>query len=253
MIRDAIGEPFDERLSLFRDRLHEIHDGSLELPLLRFRTQEQHALHAIARTVGRSQIPNTYFQELAEGYRIESSVKRYATWSSLEKFCYHTGGVVGLIVAAVLGVTHSGAGAHAVELGNAVRFTAILCNLKTDWASGRLCLPLQDLVRFGYREKDIGNGVVNAAFRELMAFEVARARELFRRGSEGICWLADDGSRLAVSAIVANYIGLLSEIERQGYDVFARRPSLSAGQKLRRMPTAWRLARRKPDQPLPRV
>jgi phytoene/squalene synthetase len=47
--------------------------------------------------------------------------------------------------------------------------------------------------------------------------------------------------------------GVLAAIERQGYDVFGRRVGLTAGQKLRRVPAAWRLARRTPGRPVPRV
>jgi phytoene synthase len=182
---------------------------------------------------------------------MDLTVKRYATWRSLEKYCYHAAGVMGLIVGAVLGLTSSGAGAQAVHLGNAIRLTTILCNLKPDWERGTIYLPLEDLVRFRHGEKELGRGVVNGAFRELMRFEVARARELFRLGGDGICWVADDGCRLAASAVAVIYSGLLDAIERQDYDVFARRPRLTTAQRFRLLPAAWRLSRRKHDQPLP--
>jgi phytoene synthase len=86
-----------------------------------------------------------------------------------------------------------------------------------------------------------------------MKFEISRARQLFTDGAEGLCWLGDDGSRLTVSAMAATSAGLLDSIERQGCDVFARRPALSAGQKLRRLPVAWSLSRRRPGERLPDV
>jgi phytoene synthase len=132
-----------------------------------------------------------------------------------------------------------------------MRLTHILRDLGSDWDRGRLYLPLEDMVRFGYREKDLANRVVNDAFVNLMRFEVARARELLRLGAEGICWLGDEGSRLAASSTAVAHIGLLNAIERQGYDVFTRRVDVSPAQKFRRLPATWRLARRKHDQPLP--
>jgi len=109
------------------------------------------------------------------------------------------------------------------------------------------------MARFGYSERDLSKGVVNDNFRALMKFEIARARQLFREGSEGLCWLAGDGSRLTASAMAVTYSGILRAIERQGYDVFARRAHLRFAEKLARVPRAWRLARRQPDQRLPRV
>ena len=96
-------------------------------------------------------------------------------------------------------------------------------------------------------------GVVNEPFRQLMRFEVDRARGLYRAGAAGLVHLADDGSRFTASAMGVIYAGILSAIERQRYDVFTRRARLSMPQKLWRLRAARRLARRWPDRPVPDV
>ena len=244
----------DGRLMMLRDRLDEIYDGQLELPLPASRSEAQHALRAFELTVRRYDIPKQHFLDFAHGRRTDLTVRRYATWGSLEKYCYHAAGVVGLMMAGVFGVTHSGAGAHAVKMGNAMRLTAILRDVREDHERhGRIYLPLEDLTRFRYSERDLAGGVVNDNFRELMRFEVARARTLYHEGAEGLCWLAGDGSRLAAATMATVHSGVLDAIERQQYDVFARRARLTTPQKLRRLPLAWRLARRGSDEPLPDV
>ncbi|HEY7086801.1 MAG TPA: phytoene/squalene synthase family protein [Tepidisphaeraceae bacterium] len=245
--------PLDARLALFRARLDEIYESRLDLPLPEFRTESQHALHAFSLTVHRYEIPKQYFLDLAEGCRMDLVVSRYATWNSLEKYCYHVAGVVGLIMSCIFGLQHSDAKHHAVTMGNAMQLTNILRDVKEDWDRGRVYLPLEDLARFRYSERDIEQGVVNENFRELMRFEIARARKLFHDGSDGLCWLAGDGSRLTASAMAVVYAGILDAIEQQRFDVFSRRAHLSLGQKLARLPASWRLARREPDQPLPNV
>ena len=192
MIRTAIDQPgdadgrfrapsacgpsdLDHRVALFQDRLNELYDARLELPLPQFRSEEQHALHAASIAVRRYQIPRQHFLDLAEARRRGLGVKRYATWNALEKHCQGVGGSVALILSGVLGLTNSGAALQAVRMGIAFRLTAILRDLKTDWSRGRLYLPLEDLVRFGYSEKDLARGTVNDAFVGLMKFEVARA------------------------------------------------------------------------------
>jgi phytoene synthase len=265
MIREAICQPdeagavegtcgpsdLDHRVSLFRGRLDEVYEGRLELPLVQFRTEEQHALHAFSVAVRRFEVPRRYFVDLAEARRRDVTVKRYATWNALEKHCQGVGGTVGLILSGVLGLTNSGAALQAAYLGSAIRLTAILRDLKRDWARGRVYLPLEDLVRFGYGERDLGRGRINDAFVSLMKFEIVRARELYRLGAEGICWLGDEGSRLMVSTLALAHGGILDAIERGGYDVFGRRVELTTAQNLRRLPAAWRLARRRHDQRLP--
>jgi phytoene synthase len=160
---------------------------------------------------------------------------------------------MGLIMSCILGLTHSDAGRYAVQMGNAMQLTRILRDLKKDAARGRLYLPLEDLARFKVSQQDVSVGRVDDNFRELMKFEIARARGLYRQGAEGLCWLTGDGSRLTVSAIVVIYSGILGAIERQGYDVFSHCPRQSAAQKFRRLAPAWRLARRKADDPTPAV
>jgi phytoene synthase len=236
---------------MLRDRLDEIYAGTIELPSPAARSEAQHALHAFSMAVGRREIPREYFLEFAEGRRADLTVLRYATWRSLERHCHDTAGVLGLIAGAVLGLTHSDAGQYAVMLGNAMRLTDILLDLKPDWARGHVYLPLEDLARFRYSERDLANGVVNEPLRELMRFEIARARRMYHEAAEGLCWLAGDGSRLAASALAVIHSGLLGAIERQGYDVFNRRVHLTTAQKFRTLPAAWRLARREAGEPVP--
>ena len=240
----------DARVALLRERLDEIYAGTLQLPAPESRSEPQHVLHAFALAVARHQIPRQYFLDLAEGLQRDRCVARYATWAALDRHCRQTAGAVALALAAVFGVTHSGAGECAVKLATGMRLTAILCDLKEDWARGKLYLPLEDLARFRYSERDLAGAVVNDRFRDLMRFEIARARGLFHEGAEGLCWLADDGSRLTVSALAAISSGVLGAIERQGLDVFSRRPNLTTGQKLRRLPLAWSLSRRGPGERL---
>ena len=241
----------DARIDLLRARLDEIYDGRLELPRPESRSGPQHVLHAFARAVARHQIPRQYFLDLAEGLARDQRVARYATWAALERHCRQTAGPVALALAAVLGVTHSGAGEFASNLATGMLLTSILRDLKEDRARGKIFLPLEDLARFRYGERDLAKSVVNDNFRDLMRFEIARARGLFHDGAEGLCWLADDGSRLTVSALAAASSGILDAIERQGCDVFTRRPAMTPGQKLRRLPLAWALSRRGPGERMP--
>jgi phytoene synthase len=243
----------DARLSMFHDRLDEIYSGTLELPNHEFRSETQHVLFAFSQTVRRYEIPKEHFLALAQGCQMDLMIKRYATWNSLENYCYHVAGVVGLVMGCIFGLRHSEAGEQAVAMGNAMQLTNILRDVKEDWQRGQIYLPLEDITRFGYSESDLARSVVNEPFRRLMKFEVARARSLYREASKGLCWLADDGSRLTASAMAVVYSGILDAIERQGYDVFRNRARLTTGQKLRRLPASWRLAKREEGEPMPRV
>jgi phytoene synthase len=243
----------DQTMALLVDRLDEIYEHRLDLPLPAFRDPTQHVLYAFARTVERYSIPKQLFLNFAQGCRMERSISRYATWPSLERYCYCGGGAVALAIGCVLGLQHSDAFDQVIQLGNAIKLTSILRDLKQDLARGRVYLPLEDLARFKVTQSDLFSGTVNGNFRRLMQFEIARARELYRKGAEGVCWLADDGSRLAASTMALFSSGILGAIERLHYEMFAKRPALTTVQKLRRLAPAWCLARRDASDPIPQV
>jgi phytoene synthase len=131
------------------------------------------------------------------------------------------------------------------------RLTQALLDLKQDVARDAIYLPLEDMARFRYSERELAAGLVNGNLRELVRFEVGRARRLLGEAARGLCWVAGDGSRLTAATLAAWSAGVLDAIERGGYDVLTRRVLLTRGQKLRRLPLAWRLARRRADAGLP--
>jgi len=74
-----------------------------------------------------------------------------------------------------------------------------------------------------------------------MDFEIARARGLYERGLALIPLLADGRGRLAFQFAVDAYSAILDKIRANGYDVFRKRASLSASEKLAIVPGAvWR-------------
>jgi phytoene/squalene synthetase len=241
----------ESRLNMFLERLDTICAGRLELPAPASRSEPQRALHAFAVTVARHHISREHFVDLAESYRRDLTRSRYATWSSVQSFCDGSGGAVALAMAEVLGVQHSDAHVYLRKLGAAIRFTELLRNVGRDRARGRVYLPLEDLARQRYSERELLAGTINEAWRDLMRFEIARARRMLRGGAKGICWLADDRSRLFAGAITLACAGVLDGIKDNNYDVFRRRVEPTAASHARRLPAAWRLARRAPEEPLP--
>jgi phytoene synthase len=243
----------DARVDMFRERLDEIYSFSLDLPLQAQRTQAQHVMGAIARVVERYEIPRQYFLDFADGRRMELSVKRFPTWARLEKILSLTAGSAGRMMCAILGVQHSDAADFANMYCGAMALTTILLNVKRDFDAGRIYLPLEDLARFGYSERDLAANVVNDQFRELMKFQIARARSLYRDGADGLIWLPEDGSRMAAAALGTTWSSSLAAIEAAGYDVLTKPVQVSLTRRAMRIPAAWKLAKRFGNEPMPDV
>lgn len=104
-------------------------------------------------------------------------------------------------------------------------------DVSVDYAKGRIYLPLEDLQRFGVTEEEIRAGQNSLAFREMMGFEVQRAREWF---TQGLPLVAKVSRELALDIELFSRGGLeiLNAIERQGYAVLGHRPAISKTRKL---------------------
>jgi phytoene/squalene synthetase len=106
---------------------------------------------------------------------------------------------------------------------------------------GRIYIPQEDMARFGYSEEMLADGTFNREFRDLLAFEVERTRDLFRHGLKLVDTL-EGRLKLDVALFSLGGMRVLDAIEKQGYDVLGMRPKISRPAKLRLMlTTALRL------------
>lgn len=194
---------------------------------------------AFIEAIGRYQIPHEPFLELLEGVGRDEGRVRMANWEELRGYCYQVASVVGLIMARIFEMQSDTAQAHAIDLGIAMQLTNILRDVGEDLANDRIYLPADELARFGISEVELKAGEISTAFLEMMKFQIDRSRAYYRQSEAGIPMLADDGSQYTVWLMRTIYAGILSEIERNHYDVFRRRATTSLPRKLRLAARAW--------------
>jgi 15-cis-phytoene synthase len=110
--------------------------------------------------------------------------------------------------------------------------TNILRDVADDARSERCYLPQEDLRRFGLAPEDLRAGSANPRFRDLMAFEVGRAREYFARARRLLDHVELPGKPI-LAAMHRTYGSLLDEIERRDYDVQSGRIRLGRWRRMR--------------------
>lgn len=180
-------------------------------------------------------IPPEYPLDLIAGCRMDLHQTRYSTFEELRVFCYRVASTVGLMMCHAIGFTPDTnpeiARKHAVDLGIAMQLTNILRDIATDLRLGRIYLPAEDLARFGYAESDLRSRVRNDAFRSLMRFEAARARDYYAAAFPGIPMLNPEG-RFAVEIAGKVYRRILDEIEKLDYNVFEHRAVVPSREKV---------------------
>lgn len=190
---------------------------------------------AFAWVVQRYAIPLEPALDLIAGVRMDLDRTRYRTWDELRWYSYCVAGTVGLMTAPILGCSDASALPHAVDLGIAMQLTNILRDVAEDAEMGRIYLPTEDLDRFGVSATSLLAMQPDGNFRELMRFEIARARGIYAQAHRGIPALSWSG-QIATLAGSHLYGEILREIELRNYDVFAGRATVSTPQKMRKMP-----------------
>lgn len=191
------------------------------------------------------QLDARHLNEVIDGCAADCAPLDVITAADLERYCYGVAGSVGLLSAQIFGYRDPRVPELAVQLGQAMQLTNILRDLKEDHDRGRCYLPREDLQRFGCEVADLGTGISGPhadAYRQLMAYEVARARQLFVAGRR-LVPLVDRDARGCPAALAALYRALLHAIERRDFDVQSERISLGRGRKVRLALGAWAGAR----------
>ena len=192
---------------------------------------------AVAFAIARERfgVPDAPARDLLHGVRMDLEHRPFADWQELSRYCYHVAGTVGLLVAPVLGCRDDAALPHAINLGIAMQVTNILRDVGEDARRGRLYLPLSDLAMFDCDPDAVLACRPNGRFRELVAFEIDRARGLYADARRGIPALAPSG-RMTTLAGGSLYATILTRIEEMDYDVFASRAHVPTRRKLGALP-----------------
>ncbi len=188
-------------------------------------------------------IPKNLPLELMQGVLMDTSIKRYETFDELYVYCYRVASTVGLMSSEIFGYTDEKTLEYAEALGIAMQLTNILRDVKEDAAMGRIYLPQEDLQRFEISESQIFENKFSENFVEMLKFQIARARDYYRKAEKGIPLLEKD-TRFTVLLAARIYARILDEIERQNYDVFQKRAHTTFWQKLAMIPKIKRETKR---------
>jgi phytoene synthase len=121
---------------------------------------------------------------------------------------------------------------YARDLGVAFQLANFIRDVGEDLRRGRVYLPAEDLDAFGVTRPDLATGIVDGRIRRLLAFEIARARELFGSAEPGIR-LLDPASRDCVRTAFTLYGGILDAVEQADYRVLDRRVAVGPGRRAR--------------------
>lgn len=230
----------------------------LELWSCRFRsglrtgaTSEDPVMQAVLHTIAVFDLDLADFESFLASMAMDLTRTEYADYDDLLTYMEGSAAVIGTMMLPILladevpparmGPALVTAREPARQLGLAFQLTNFVRDLHEDAVRGRVYLPREDLERFGVRIEDLLSTSAGCGVRDLVAFEVARARAHYRAAQGGLAVLPPS-SRRCIRLAASVYGAILTEVEAVGYDVLAGRVQVPF--RRRAAMTGWELVRR---------
>lgn len=206
-----------------------------------FTGQPQHPVtHALQESIKRFNLPQEHLLEVIDGMEMDLDYSAYPSFRELSLYCHRVASMVGLMAAEIFGYDDRRTLKYAHELGTAFQLTNILRDVREDAQRGRCYLPEDELARFNVKIEDVLALRMTDELKKLLAFQAQRAHECYRKAFEHLPEV--DRFRQRSGVVMAEiYQHVLREIEADGFEVFARRVSLTP---LRKLWIAWTTVRR---------
>ncbi|MFI7589449.1 phytoene/squalene synthase family protein [Spongisporangium articulatum] len=198
---------------------------------------------AMINTMRRWAIPRQHVEAFLESMQMDITITGYPRYTDLEQYMYGSASVIGLQMLPILEPQQPEAAARARALGEAFQLTNFIRDVGDDLRRGRVYLPQEDLDTFGVTRAHLERGIVTPMIRELLAFEIDRARALYAFAEPGIDMLHPT-SRDCVRTAFVLYGEILDAVEQAGYQVLTQRVGVRLSRRFQVAVPALRQARK---------
>jgi len=209
-------------LAWWRSELEAMYEGHVKHPVF----------VALEGTVHKYNLPMQLFADLISAFEQDQRITRYATWLDLFGYCRYSANPVGRLVLRLCGYADEELDRLSDATCTALQLANFWQDVTVDLEKDRVYLPLDLLARHGYTLEELRAGTFNPAFRDAMRDAVEVARKLFL---EGLPLVERVDRRLSFDLDLFSRGGMrvLEKIERQNYNVLARRPAISKFERVR--------------------
>jgi hydroxysqualene synthase len=196
---------------------------------------------ALGESIRSLSLPVKYFDALLSAFRQDVTVTRYRTWDDMMQYCQRSANPVGRLVLRVAGYDNANLDAASDAMCAALQLTNFWQDLKIDFDRGRIYLPEDERQRHGALERDLAAGNITVGWQRALSTATARTRLLFDEGRY-VCDGVRGRFRYELRATWLGGVRILNLLERSGFDVIGRRPTLGVGDALLIAPLvlAWR-------------
>ena len=197
------------------------------------RPMDDPADRMLTKVVREFGIPRDLLDALLEGFAWDCESRRYDTLEALRAYGARVAGVVGVMMALLMGERDLSVLARAADLGVAMQLTNIARDVGEDARNSRIYLPLQWMDEAGINVED---WLQAPAHSEALASVIERllleADRLYQQAEAGIASLPR-GCQPCVMTARLLYSEIGEEVRRRGHDAISNRAVVSPARKCR--------------------
>jgi squalene synthase HpnC len=219
---DEIGDPAESLrlLSWWRTELEAMHRGEAAHPVF----------IALKRTVRKFDIPIDPFDRLIRAFEQDQTVTRYCNFEEVFGYCTNSANPVGHLVLYLCGYRDAERQRLSDYTCTALQLANFWQDIAVDLQKDRVYLPLDLLGRHGYSVEQLFALEYNRNFELAMREAVEVAGDLFRKGLP-LVETVDRRLALDLELFSRGGMKILQKIRMQNYNVLARRPHISKGER----------------------
>ena len=207
------------KLSVYQGRLAAISAGE---------TPSEPLFRDLARAIREHALPVSLFHDLLDAFGQDVVKKRYASYADVLDYCRRSANPVGRLLLHLFKRTSEPELRQSDAICTALQLANFWQDVDLDFTrDDRVYLPQDEMDRFGVSQLHLLEKVCDARWKALLSFQVERTRALMMSGAPlGRALPGRIG--LEIRATVQGGLRILEKIEQAGYDVFRRRPVLTA-------------------------
>ena len=180
---------------------------------------------ALGATLKDLDLPKQPFDDLLSAFLQDVEKSRYATFDEVTDYCRRSANPVGRILLMIHGFRDEELFRYSDAICTALQLANFWQDVSVDLKKDRIYIPEEDFKAHGYSEADLRMGVCNERFKNLMKFEVSRARALFEQGRPLLGRLRFPLA-LEIRMTWLGGMQILKKIHRLDFDVIRTRPAL---------------------------
>ncbi len=172
-------------------------------------------------------LPLPLFRDLLDAFAQDVVKTRYIDFAELMDYCRRSANPVGRLLLHLYQAATPENLRQADAICTGLQLINFWQDVAIDWRKQRIYLPQDELARFQIGEAHIAEQRCDNAWRAMMCFQVQRARKLMLQGAP-LGRALPGRLGLELRTIVAGGLRILDKIEAVDYDIFRRRPMLTA-------------------------